>query len=220
MHAAATIPDAATQRPSVPVIPGVWRGERLRTTTPTEPTGIRTLDDALLGGWPQSALTQILYAEEGFGFSLIVPTLARLTQAGHPVALIHTPHSPSAPGLSGQGVALQKLLWVQPKTHKQCLWSFEQLARSGLYATVAYWGGAIDGTAERRLQLAAQQGSCAAIHFCTGGDDQPTYAAARIAVQPEGKASIGIRILKGHSGMRPDRRLRHVAYAPVPLNRV
>lgn len=203
--------------PSLLSIPGVWRGERLRTLAPTEPTGIKALDDALLGGWPQGALSQVVCSEAGFGFSLVIPTLARLTQASQAVALVHTPHRPCAPGLSSQGLALQQLLWVQPKTHQQCLWSFEQLTRSGLFAAVAYWGLQMDGTSERRLQLAAQEGQCAAIHFCTGGDEQPSYAAARLSVNPEGKAELGVRILKGHSGMRPDRRLRHVAYAPIPL---
>jgi len=153
--------------------------------------------------------------------SLLLPALARLSQAGRQLALIHTPYQPCAPGLSRQGLRLSQLLWVQPQSEPQCLWAFEQLARSGLFAVIAYWGGAMDGTAERRLQLAAQEGRCAAIHFCQSRDEhRHSYAAARIAVEPEAQAELAVRVLKGHSGMRPGHRVRHRAYAPVPLDRV
>ena len=73
-------------------IPGVWRGHRARALAPTEPTGSNALDEILQGGWPQGSLSQVVSRHPGFGSSLIVPTFARLTQAGQQVALVNTPY--------------------------------------------------------------------------------------------------------------------------------
>ena len=64
-----------------------------------EPTGHTALD-ALLpqGGWPRRALTELLLPADGVGeLALLLPTLARLTQAGSAVAVIAPPYIPYAP---------------------------------------------------------------------------------------------------------------------------
>lgn len=202
------------------VIPGVWRGERQREAIPTESTGIRQLDDLLLGGWPKASLTQLVSSDDGFGLSVLLPTLAKLTQAGRPIAFVQPPHQPCAPALVSQGLDIKQLLWVQTKNTTQALWAFEQLLRGGLHAAVVYWGSAMDCTTERRLQLAAETGKGLAFCFRTGGEDSHSYAAARLSLKPEGQGSadLGIQVLKCR-GVRAGRRVRHVGYSPVPLLR-
>ena len=185
---------------SLSEIPGIWRGERIRTKSPTEPTGSHELDDAVLGGWPIGALTQIIGTHEGLGFSLAIPTLARLTQAGRYVGLVQSPFLPYAPSLSSQGVDLKHLLWVQPADPIQALWAMEQMIRSGLFSAVAYWGKPLDGTSERRLQLAADAGHCLAFCFRHGRSDDHTYAALRLKVAPATRSRLKVDVLKCRGG--------------------
>ncbi|TXH06414.1 MAG: translesion DNA synthesis-associated protein ImuA [Nevskiaceae bacterium] len=186
-------------------IPGVWRGHQRTTTFPTQRTGHRLLDHALLGGWPTGALVQIGGSQEGLGFSLIVDTLAQTTQAGRVAALVQTPLQPYAPALCSAGIALQRLLWVQPEDEGAALWAMEQMARSGLVAVIAYWGAALDSTAERRLQLAADSGQCLMFCFEASHRRDHSFAAVKlnVATGSEGTLEIDICKCRGkHGGQR------------------
>lgn len=197
--------------PSVPLapdaIPGVWRGYRARALAPTETTGSKSLDEALQGGWPQGNLTEIVSRYRGFGFSLTIPTLARLTQAGKYVALVSTPYDPYAPGLDSRGVDLRRLLWIQPKTEVETLWTVEQLILSGLVAAVVFWTKSeLDGNSERRLQLAAETSRCTVLLFRSGSIEGPSYAALKIAAAPAADGEIAVDVLKVRGG-RAGRRI-------------
>ncbi len=189
-------------------IPGVWRGARPQALKPTEPTGSQPLDAALLGGWPKGALTQIVSRHEGFGFSLILPLLARLTSTGQHTALVHTPFLPCAPALDARGVNLARLLWVQPESAAQALWAVEQLLRSGLMTAIAFWNPQpLDGNTERRLQLAAETSRCAVFAFRSGAVEAQSYAALKLAVAPAADARIAVEVLKCQGGGRSGQRL-------------
>lgn len=189
-------------------IPGLWRGQPLHATTAVVSTRIEALDQALLGGWPVGALTQIVGTSAGLGFSLLVPALAALSSAGRHVALICPPYLPYAPALASRGIDLGHLLWVQPPNTADALWAAEQITRSGLFAAVAYWGPGLDGTAERRLQLAADAGHCLAFCCRSTGANEHTYAAVRLAVAPLAEAQLQIDVLKCRGG-RAGQRLAH-----------
>ncbi len=180
-------------------IPGVWRGDCPRPAAALASTRIEALDRALLGGWPVGALTQIVGTEAGLGFSLIIPALAAFTAAGRAVALIDPPYLPYAPALASRGVDLQHLLWVRPQDAAQAQWAAEQIARSGLFAALACWG-ALDGTAERRLQLAADAAQCLAFCFRTGRTDGHSHAAVRLAVAPAADAQLRVEVVKCRGG--------------------
>lgn len=187
-------------------IPGVWRGVREADPAPVSSTGFRELDDALLGGWPQGSLVQISGAEEGLGLSLLIPSFAKLTQDGRYIALVRTPHLPFAPALASRGVKLERLLWVQPEDETGALWALEQMTRSGLIAATAYWGPRLDGTTERRLQLAATEGKCLAFCFHASRRDEHSYAAVRLCVSASANANISIEVQKCR-GRNPGQRL-------------
>src|SRR5690606_11269280 len=95
--------DAAAAAPSLDALLSaqtVWRAGRAPATAAGgEPTGHAALD-ALLpqGGWPRRALTELLLPADGVGeLSLLLPTLARMTQAGTVVAVVAPPYLPYAP---------------------------------------------------------------------------------------------------------------------------
>jgi hypothetical protein len=58
-----------------------------------QPTGFAALDAVLpSGGWPESALTELLLPADGIGeLRLLLPTLARLTQARQDIVLVAPP---------------------------------------------------------------------------------------------------------------------------------
>ena len=126
-----------------------------------EPTGFDALD-ALLpqGGWPRRALTELLLPADGVGeLSLLLPTLARLTQAGATVALVAPPYLPYAPAWQAAGVELAQLQLVEAAP-RDALWAFEQCLRSGACAAVLGWPAKADAQALRRLQVGADSGQC------------------------------------------------------------
>ena len=207
-------PAAPALRGSVDVdaIAGVWRGLG-RSRPDSESTGIAPLDQALLGGWPVGALSQIVSRESGLGFSLMVPLLARLTRAGRHVALIAPPYIPYAPALRDAGVDLHKLLWIAPKDRVDALWATEQMLRSGLHGAVALWSPALEAPIERRLQLAAETGRSIGIVAHAGAYGAHSIAAVRLQVTPA-PAALSVEIVRCR-GARPGQRVE----CPLPLRR-
>lgn len=196
----------------VNAIAGVWRGLG-RSRPDSESTGIAALDQALLGGWPVGALSQIVSHESGLGFSLMVPLLARLTRSGRHVALIAPPYIPYAPALRDAGVDLHKLLWIAPKDRVDALWAAEQMLRSGLHGAVALWSPALEAPIERRLQLAAETGRSIGIVAHAGAYGAHSIAAVRLAVTPA-PAALSVEIVRCR-GARPGQRVE----CPFPLRR-
>lgn len=140
----------------------LWHaGRNPGSNTEGEPTGHGALD-ALLpqGGWPRRALTELLLPAEGIGeLSLLLPTLARCTQAGAEVAVIAPPCLPYAPAWQAAGVDLSRLQVIEAAP-RDALWAFEQCLRSGACEAVVGWPLQADARALRRLQVAADSGHC------------------------------------------------------------
>lgn len=198
---------ALSERPVLESIPGIWRGHRPQALAPTETTGSKLLDEALAGGWPQGALSQVVSKYRGFGFSLVLPMLARLTKAGQHVALVNTPYQPYAPALDSRGVELARLLWIQPDSEERSLWAVEQLLHSGMMSAVVFWSRHdLDGNTERRLQLAAEASRCVALAFRSGEAEGQSYAAAKLAAAPARDGQIAIDVIKCR-GSRAGRRV-------------
>jgi protein ImuA len=194
-------------------IPGVWRGLG-RSRPDSESTGIAALDQALLGGWPVGALSQLVGSETGLGISLLTPLLARLTSAGRHTALVAPPYIPYAPALRDAGVDLRRLLWIASRDRIEALWATEQMLRSGLYGAVALWSPPLDAPIERRLQLAAETGRSIGITLHRGGYGAHSIAAVRLQLRP---AAGGLHVeVERCRGARPGQRLEH----PFCLRRV
>ena len=145
----------------------VWRAGRAPATAAGgEPTGHAALD-ALLpqGGWPRRALTELLLPADGVGeLALLLPTLARLTQAGTVVAMVAPPYLPYAPAWQAAGVDLRRLEVIDADA-RNALWAFEQCLRSAACGAVLGWPLHADPQALRRLQVAADSGDCLGFAF-------------------------------------------------------
>src|SRR5690606_10276333 len=162
--------DAAAAAPSLDALLSaqtVWRAGRAPATAAGgEPTGHAALD-ALLpqGGWPRRALTELLLPADGVGeLSLLLPTLARMTQAGTVVAVVAPPYLPYAPAWQAAGVDLRYLEIIDADA-RGALWAFEQCLRSAACGAVLGWPLHADARALRRLQVAADSGDCLGFAF-------------------------------------------------------
>ncbi len=183
----------------------VWRGQAIASPSPSpHPTGHMELDAALPGGgWPDSALSEILVAKTGIGeLRLLWPTLARLTAAGERVVLVGPPHLPYPQAWLSANVDLRHLAIV-PATGRDALWAAEQCLRSGSCGAVLCWPRQADDRALRRLQVAAETGQTLAFAYRPLEEAiNPSPAALRLAVDTH---PAQLRVLKCRGGLAPAR---------------
>jgi cell division inhibitor SulA/protein ImuA len=177
----------------------IWRGQSARSGEVALPTGFAALDRYLPGGgWPLGSLIEVFVERYGVGeLTLLMPALATLTSSGQPrtavarkwVAWIAPPFVPYAPALQQRGVRVDALLLVHP-SNKECLWTVEQVIRSGSSSGVLAWLAAADHVALRRLQLAAEEQGCWTILFRPlSARRERSPAALRIGLEQEDGAT-------------------------------
>jgi hypothetical protein len=189
--------------------PRVWRGQPVALPRARQPSGHAALDDALPeGGWPEAALTELLLPADGVGeLRLLLPTLARLTQARQPVVLVAPPYLPFPAGWRQHGVDLAHLHLLDA-TPRNALWAAEQCLRAGCIGAVLIWpmrSGALqaDDRALRRLQVAADSGRALGFVFRDlRAAANPSPAALRLSIDG---APPRLRVLKCRGGMPPAR---------------
>src|SRR5574340_781050 len=106
--------------------PGIWRGnQRAQTAEEALPTGFAALD-ALLpgGGWPRGALTELLIGRQGIGeLRLLIPALARLSEADGWLAWVAPPYVPYAAALTAVGIDLKRLVVAKPPSEADAWWT-------------------------------------------------------------------------------------------------
>ena len=178
--------------------PGIWRRSadrqpRVRALS----TGWTSLDAKLPGGgWPQGALSEILFEHDGLGeLDLVMPALAALTQEHRRVIFVAPPYLPYAPALAAAGVDLRFLHEIHAGS-TEAAWSMEQCLRSGCCGAVVGWLPDIDYRSLRRLQLAAESGdACAMIFRPAAHAAQNSPAALRLKVSNSDEATY-VDVLK------------------------
>lgn len=178
--------------------PGIWRrGHAPAPSLRTQPTGDARLDARLPGGgWPRSALTEILVEHDGLGeMGLLLPAIAALTQARRRVAVIAPPYVPYPPALAAAGVDLAHLVQIDADAANRH-WSAEQCLRAGCCAAVLHWLPEADYRQLRRLQLAAETGDALAFLLRPlKARHEATPAALRLQVSSSESGSC-VEILK------------------------
>lgn len=186
----------------------VWRGRQTAPAASPHPSGYHALDNVLpSGGWPASALTEILIPANGSGeLRLLWPTLARLSASGERIVLVAPPYLPFPHAWQAAGVDLQWLVMIDASP-RDALWAAEQCLRSGSCGAVVCWPGMVDDRALRRLQVAAETGQTLAF-ACRPSQAaaNPSPAALRIAVDTRPQQ---LRVLKCRGGLAP--------HLPIPF---
>jgi hypothetical protein len=187
--------------------PRLWRGGGLTQGPATVPTGFRRLDERLPGGgWPLAALTELLVPTAGIGeIRLLLPALCTLAadrpEAPRWIAWLAPPHLPYAPALAAAGLDSSRMLVVRPQAGFDALWAMEQALGSGACAAVLGWAEAADGTALRRLALAAEEGGGPGFLFRPPRHrDEASPAALRLLLTAYADG-LDVEILKCRGGM-------------------
>ncbi len=177
----------------------LWRGDApARVREAVVSSGFARLDEAMGGGWPRGALTEIL--STGPGLSLLLPALANLSRGKHWLAWVNAPWLPYAPALSARGLDVSRVLLIRGRDDAQALWAAEQALRSGNCVAVMLWPKRISITRARRLQLAAEEGDCLGLLFRSpGAAAQSSMAALRLEVKPH-QAGLEVKVLKRPAG--------------------
>ena len=190
----------------------VWLGNR-PAAVPAHSTGFTTLDRLLPGGgWPVGALTELYPSAQGIGeFTLLLPAIARLTQAGRRVALIAPPYIPYSQALDWHGVRLDQLVLLQPERPADALWAMEQTLASGTIALAVAWPRRTSERELRRLQLAAETGeACALLYRPTREAEHASPAALRLKLSSS-EGGLWLDIFKCRGGQPATVRLHHAA---------
>ncbi|GAC1622289.1 MAG: translesion DNA synthesis-associated protein ImuA [Nevskia sp.] len=181
--------------------PDIWRGADFARIT-AEPSGFVALDRRLPGGgWPVGALTELYPETQGIGeMQLVLPWVARLTQAGGRVAFVDPPHLLYAPALVQAGVYLPRSLLIRPQSEAGGLWATEQVLRAGACGAALIWPPTLDQTALRRLQLAAEAGRTTALLFRepqAAAESSPAALRLRLAARAGGGLLVDIFKCRG-----------------------
>jgi hypothetical protein len=183
--------------------PLLWRGDQLARGEQTVPSGFVELDRALPGGgWPRTALTELLLDEEGIGeLRLLRPALAHLVRGGESIVLIAPPHLPHAPAFAAAGIDPGRMIVVAAAEDKHRWWAAEQVLRADSAGALLFWPGSLAEQRLRRLQVAAQEGETPAFVFAsTARAAQASPAPLRIRLSPAG-ARLRVDIFKRRGGV-------------------
>jgi hypothetical protein len=183
--------------------PGIWRGnQRAQTAEAALPTGFAALDELLPGGgWPRGALTELLIGRQGIGeLRLLMPALARLSEADGWLAWVAPPYVPYAAALAAAGIDLKRLVVAKPSSEADAWWTAEQALRSGACGALLAWLRAADERRMRRLQLAAETGHTWGVLFRHARAAQErSPAALRLLLEPAANG-LAVHVLKRRGG--------------------
>ncbi len=162
-------------------------------------TGFPALDQGLGGGWPVGVLTELRAGRTGIGeMRLLLPVLAALSRTGR-LIWVAPPYGPYAPALVAHDIALDHLVVVRPRTHKEALWAVSQGLLSPTVGAVVSWFGDIREQEFRALQRHAAQGGHWGFCFLPW-DLAPQPSRLRLILE---SAPEGVRITLARKAGRP-----------------
>ena len=171
-------------------------------------TGFEQLDDLLVdGGWPCAALVEILCARYGVGeLRLVASALTRPVSASQWTVLINPPCVPYAPAFQALGVNVRDLMVVHPSSHREALWSLEEVIESGSSKTVLGWlsEGDLQDKQLRRLQAKSKERDVFCVLFRPlAAERHPSPAELRLRIEQQTlDRKLIVSIIKRRGGWR------------------
>jgi len=183
--------------------PLLWRGDQLARTDDAVSSGFARLDRELPGrGWPKAALIELCADAQGIGeFSLLLPALKRLAQAGEWITLVGAPHIPYAPAFVRRGIDPARVIVVGAEEERDRWWAAEQVLRAGSAGGLVFWPKTSADQRLRRLQLAAQEGEALAFVFTSiARAAQPSPSPLRIRLSLSA-SRLSVDIFKRRGGV-------------------
>ena len=169
---------------------------------PALSSGFAALDVMLPhNGWSVGAITEIFCAEPShFALPLILPALARLSQAKRWLAMIAPPNAPTVSHLQSQGIDISQVLIIHPHATSNGLWAVERAMRAGTCAAVLSWVNNADHRAMQDLRGAALAGNCCGLVFRPEwAISQPSAASQRLRLTATDEGGIYVELLEQRS---------------------
>lgn len=136
----------------------IWRGNEPRKQLNVIPTGYPELDNKLDGGLPKNGVIEI-QTDLGIGELRLLKPFMQQHCNDRLIAFIQAPGSLCAEFLVSQGLDLNKVIILSPKTHKDALWAAEQCLKSGACGCVLLWQQNLEVHQAKRLQVACETGN-------------------------------------------------------------
>lgn len=185
--------------------PDIWQSARQQRAVKGSASGFAALDASLhSGGWVSGGLNELLCAHQGIGeLQLLLPTLARISQAGHFCLLLSPPYIPYPPALEGAGVAVGRLFVIDSYDTTEQLWCAEQALRSGAVACVISWfdNTTLHNAQLRKLLLAARHTNTLLFLFRSAAmAKNASPANLRLGLDCQKAGSFTVEILKQPGG--------------------
>jgi len=148
------------------------------------------------GGLQRGSLVEWLAAEPGSGAALLAWQAARQAgQEGGAIVVLDRRREVYPPGLAAWGVALDRVIFVQPETARDEGWAWDQALRCPGVAAVWGWVERVEESLFRRWQLAAEASGCLGLLLRPGSARaEPTWADVRWWVEPQ--AAVADRRLR------------------------
>jgi protein ImuA len=200
---------ASNSSPSVPALVSqmphaIWRADQMASgQTAVTPSGYPMLDAELPnGGWPASALIELLLQQPGIGeIQLLKPALAVIARQRR-IVLVQPPHLPQLAAWAAWGLPVERLLWIKTRRSADALWSAEQILRNGSCGALLFWQTQVRSESLRRLHLAAQGAEIVfwMIRPLTAAQDS-SPAPLRLGLRPA-QAGVQIDIVKRRGPQR------------------
>lgn len=156
------------------------------------------------GGWPGSALIELLLQQSGIGeIQLLKPALAAIARQRR-IALVQPPHLPQLAAWAAWGLPVERLLWIKTERTADALWSAEQILRNGSCGALLFWQTHVRSESLRRLHLAAQSSEIVfwMMRPLTCAQDA-SPAPLRLGLRPA-HGGIGIEVVKRRGPQRVD----------------
>jgi cell division inhibitor SulA len=206
-------PSASAQPPAITMSLGlshaVWHADALGSShVPGISTGHARLDRELPGGgWPPSALTELLWPQHGGGeFRLLAPVLAALSAAGKAIILLAPPIQVFAPAMAQLGIDLKSILLVRSEKPADRLWATEQILKSAHFGALLCWLPQARHDHLRRLQLAA--GNTEGLNFvfrpaAAQGESSPAPLRLLCQAGPGGQIAVDVIKRRGPAASAP-----------------
>ncbi|MDR5754871.1 MULTISPECIES: translesion DNA synthesis-associated protein ImuA [unclassified Caballeronia] len=200
--------------------PSIWRGSQLGSArVNVVPCGFEPLAAELPGGgWPKSALTELLVQQPGVGeLRLLLPALRSVAQRR--MALLQPPHRFQPEAAAYWGLPETSINVVRASKTADALWAGEQILRAGTFGALLFWQTHVRPEALRRLHLAAQTSD--SLFFmvrplAAASDTSP--APLRIAVRPA-RDSVSLEFVKRRGPARDEPLVVGLTHSPILLNR-
>ena len=100
------------------------------------PTTLAPFDHLLGGGLPRGKMVELTGRRTAGRFSIVLSALAAATSMGEAAVLIDLGDNLDPRTAEENGVDLQRVLWIRPKTMKQAVMSAEMIAATGFQLVV------------------------------------------------------------------------------------